>query len=75
MLLKKCCHHYRTCKLIVYVVENTLIVLVQKMIKMCWKQKSNKKVFQVKLILNFSYTKHYKTCWHIVWSAKKIQKM
>ena len=32
------------------------------MIKMCWNQKSNKKVFHVKLILNFSYTKHYKTC-------------
>ena len=44
------------------------------MIKMCWNQKSNKKVFHVKLILNFSYTKHYKTCWHIVWSAKKKKK-
>ena len=47
----------------------------------CWsnklrflKQKPNKKLIKI-LILNLPYTKHYKTCWHIAQSAKKIRKI
>ena len=37
------------------------------------KQEPNKKskYYYLILILKFSYTYHYKTCWHNVWSAKK----
>ena len=37
------------------------------------KQKPNKKVIGIILILNFSYTNHYKTRWHIDESAKKYR--
>ena len=32
------------------------------------------KLVGIKSILNFPYTSHYKTYWHIVWSAKKQKK-
>ena len=32
------------------------------------------KLVGIKSILNFPFTSHYKTYWHIVWSAKKQKK-
>ena len=37
------------------------------------KQKAHEKLVRIILILNHFCTNHYKTCWHIVWRAKKYR--
>ena len=39
------------------------------------KKTHNKKLVEIILNLNLSVTNHYKTYWHIVWTANEIQKM
>ena len=65
------------------------VIIANKVVRQTWKcancvaKKSRflklfesliKKLVRIILILNFSYTNQSKTCWHVVWSAKKYKK-
>ena len=78
MLSKKFCHHLKQANVLLKL-QKTLIIWVQNKVikensifanslvdKSISKQKNNKKMVGIILILNYVYNNHYKTCWHIV---------